>query len=314
MSFFQNIKYLYYKNLLTSKDYNTQRKIISGIKDPELAHRVFYYHALHKDLNLNNPKDFNEKIQYMMLYVYGQKESNLADKYLVRDFLKEKGFKNLSPKLYGVYNSPDEIDFAKLPKRFVLKCNHGCGDIEFCEDKSTFDINAAKQHLLTALQNDFSTQSLEPQYHHIKRKNICEEFLPKDDGHLPPDYKFYCFNGKVECILVCSEREKKLRLDYYDLNWNYLPYSLPEYRSKRKFEKPKNLSKMIKIASELSKGFPFVRVDLYNIDGKIYFSELTFTPAAAITYYNTQEALDHFGSLIKLPPKKHKPESIKLKY
>ena len=239
MSFFQNIKYLYYKNLLPSKDYNTQRKIISGIKDPELAHRVFYYHALHKDLNLNNPKDFNEKIQYMMLYVYGQKESNLADKYLVRNYLKKHDLENLAPKLYGVYNSPDEIDFDKLPERFVLKCNHGCGDIEFCENKSKFDIAAAKEHLKNALINDFATQSLEPHYHHIKRKIICEEFLPKISGHLPPDYKFYCFDGKVECVLVCSEREKSLRLDYYDLDWHYLPYAPSEHHSRTKAKKPK---------------------------------------------------------------------------
>ena len=314
MNFIQDIKYDYYKNRLSNEDCVTQRKIISGIKNPELAHRAFYYHALHKDLNLYNPRDFNEKIQYMMLYIHGEKESTLADKYLVRKYLKKHKLENLAPKLYGVYNSADEIDFKTLPEKFVLKCNHGCGDIEFCEDKSKFDINAAKQHLSAALQNDFSTQSLEPHYHHIKRKIICEEFLPKDNGHLPPDYKFYCFNGRVECILICSEREKKLRLDYFDLDWNYLPYALPEYRSKHKFNKPKNLSKMIDIASKLSKGFPFVRVDLYNINGKIYFSELTFTPAAGITNYNTQKALDYFGSLLNLPPKKHKPESIKLKY
>ena len=249
-----------------------------------------------------------------MLYVHGDKEAKLADKYLVRNYLKKHNLENLAPKLYGVYNSPDEIDFDKLPNRFVLKCNHGCGDIEFCENKSKFDTTAAKEHLKNALANDFATQSLEPHYHHIKRKIICEEFLPKASGHLPPDYKFYCFDGKVECILVCSEREKSLRLDYYDLDWHYLPYALPEHRSKTKAKKPKNLDRMIEIAKTLStKGFPFVRVDLYNINGKIYFSELTFTPAAGITYYNSDEALKYFGSLLKLPPKQHPPESIKLK-
>ena len=314
MKFFRKVKYLFYKKYLSGKDYVAQRKIISRIEDPELAHQVFYYHALHKDLNLDNPQDFNEKIQYMMLYVHGNKEAKLADKYLVREYLKENHLKNLAPKLYGVYSSPDEIDFDKLPDRFVLKCNHCCGDIEFCEDKSKFDVNVAKEHLRTALANDFATQSLEPHYHHIKRKVICEEFLPEISGHLPSDYKFYCFNGKVECVLVCSERENSLRLDYYDLDWRYLPYAPSKYHAKTKVKKPKNFDQMVAIAAKLSKGFPFVRVDLYNIDGKIYFSELTFTPAAGISATLTNEALGYLGSLFKLPPKKHSPEYIKLRY
>lgn len=117
---------------------------------------------------------------------------------------------------------------------------------------------------------------------------------------MPIDYKFYCFNGKAECILVCSEREKDLRLDYYDLNWKYLNYAKKEYRSNIKLEKPENLEKMIEIAEKLAGDNNFVRVDLYNIAGKIYFGELTFTPCAGTVYYNTQEALDYLGEKLKI--------------
>ncbi len=310
---FNNLKYRLIKRKILSQDPTTQRRTISELS-PELAHKIFYFINSQKDLNLDNPQNFNEKIHYLMLYVHGNREAKLADKYLVREYLKKHNLENIAPKLYGVYNSPDEIDFSKLPNRFVLKCNHGCGDIEFCENKTEFNIQAAKKHLAKALADDFSTHNLEPHYHHIDHKIICEEFLPVKKGKLPLDYKFYCFNGKAKFLLVCSERETNLRLDYFDLNWNYLPYAKPEFRSNKSIPKPKNLSKMVQIAEKLSKDFPYVRIDLYNINGKIYFSEMTFTPAAGKTDYNTEEALNYIGSLIKLPPKRHKPEHIKLSY
>ena len=309
----EDLTYKLLKKKILNKNPARQRQIIAKLP-PELAHRIFYYINLKEDLNLKHPTNFNEKIHYLMLYVHGEKEAKLADKYLVRKYLEKKGLKNLAPKLYGIFNSADEIDFDALPNKFVLKCNHGCGDIEFCENKSTFDIEKAREHLSTALADDFSTHNLEPHYHHINRKIICEELLPSKPGHRPNDYKIYCFDGKPKFILVCSERETNLRLDYFDLDWSYLPYSKPEFRSTKKINKPKNLEKMIEIAKTLSQGFPYVRIDLYNINGKIYFSEMTFTPAAGKTDYNTDDALLLFGSLLRLPPKKHKPENIKISH
>ena len=313
LSNLEDIRYRIIKKFILKKNISSQRTIISKLP-PILAHRVFHYTLTEKDLNLKNPTTFNDKLHYMMLWVHGDKETELADKYLVRKWLEKKGYKNLAPKLYGVYNSAEEIDINSLPKSFVLKCNHGCGKIEFCENKKEFDLESAKQRLSQTLSEDFSTQSLEPHYHSIKRKIICEEFLPHAPGKLPYDYKFYCFDGKVDCILLCSDRANQYKMDYYDLDWHSLPYVKPEYRSKEKHPKPKNLTKMIQIAKNLSKGFPFVRVDLYNINGKIYFQEMTFTPAAGISTRNTDEAFKHFGSLIKLPPKQHKPIHIKLSY
>lgn len=313
MTLFDNLRYKRLKQILDRQNPHQKRETISKLP-PELAHRAFYYINTGEDLNLHSPTNFNDKIHYLMLYIHGIRESRLADKYLVRNYLKKKGLADLAPKLYGVYNSANEINFDNLPDKFVLKCNHGCGDIEFCKNKAIFNQELAVKHLNEAMADDFATHNLEPHYHNIERKIICEEFLPCKDDQLPIDYKFYCFSGKVECILVCSEREKNLRLDYFDLNWNYLPYAKKRFRSNKTLHKPKNLNEMIAIAKKLSAGFPYVRIDLYNINGKVYFSEMTFTPAAGKTDYNTSEALKYFGSLLKLPPKKHKPKNIPLSH
>ncbi len=265
-----------------------------------IAHKIFYYSQTKKHLNLKNPKDFNEKIQYLMVYKYRKKYGMLADKYLVRDYVKTKGYESLLPKLYGIFNNAEEIDVDNLPNEFVLKTNHGSGGVFICTDKNNFDIDNAKEILNKMLKKSFASECLEYHYNYIQPKIICEEYLKEKNHQNPTDYKFYCYDGHVECMLLCTERETGLKLDYYDLNWNYLEYAKKEFRSNKKHKKPKNYQKMIEIASDLSKGFAFVRVDFYEINGQIYFGELTFTPYAGVVNYNSQEALDYLGSLINI--------------
>lgn len=266
----------------------------------KIAHEMLYYLVKRKKLNLNNPKDFNEKIQWLIVNEYGKREGKLADKYLVREYVSEKGLSNILPKLYGVYDHFKEIDFSKLPKDFVLKTNHGSGGVFICESQKDFNFKECGKALDKNLKNDFSKKNLEYHYKYIEPKIICEEYLKEESRKNPLDYKFYCFNGKVECVLVCSEREENLKLDYYDLDWNCLNYSKEIYRSEKKQVKPEKFEEMIKIAEILSKEFKFVRVDLYNINGKIYFGELTFTPAAGLSSTITDEAADYLGNLIVL--------------
>lgn len=265
-----------------------------------LAHKIYYKHKMHKKLNLDNPTDFNEKIQWLIVNKYNKKYGDLTDKYIVRNYITEKGFKDILPKLYGIYNNADEIDLEKLPNKFVLKPNNGCGKVFVCKDKEKFNINNAKLVLNKGLHENFALKNLEYHYSYINPKIICEELLEDGKLELPLDYKFYCYKGKVECILLCSNREKELKLDYYDTDWNYLNYAKKEFKSNEEHKKPKNLKQMIEIASKLSEEFEFVRVDLYNIDGKIYFGELTFSPACGLQYANTDEALNYLGSLIKI--------------
>ena len=266
----------------------------------EYIHKRLYYKALGKKLNLKQPKNFNEKIQYMNIYEYGNIQTKLTDKYLVRNYIKEKGYENLLPKLYKVYKNVNEINIEELPDKFVLKANNGCGNVCICTNKKEFDVKKAKEHLNYAIKNNFAKENLEYHYKNIKPCIICEEYIEDKNRINPIDYKIYCFYGKPECILVCSNREIKLNLDYYDINWNYLEYAKKQYRSKETLEKPKKLSEMLKIARKLSEDFKFVRVDLYNIDEKIYFGELTFTPAAGTIYYNTEESLTYLGSLLEI--------------
>ncbi len=278
-------------------------KRVLWILPPKIAHKILYRHRMHKKLDLKNPKDFNEKIQWLILNDYKTKKiySNLADKVLVREYIKEKNYENILPKIYGIYDDFSDIDFSLLPKRFVLKPNNGCGNVFIYDEKVTkeeFELYVKK--LRNNLKKNFALNNLEYHYKNIKPKIIVEEYLDDSENKVPLDYKIYCYNGKAECILVCSEREKLLRLDYYDLTWQYLPFSKEEYRADKRINCPFNLAEMIKIAENLSKGFPFVRIDLYNIQGKIYFGEMTFTPAAGLVNYNTKEALLYLGSLINI--------------
>lgn len=284
---------------MKNKFKNLNKKILWYLP-PKFAHKILYKHRLGKSLNLKEPIDFNEKIQWLILNRYDKYYADLADKFKVRNFIEEKGYGQILPKLYGVYDDFSKIDFNKLPDKFVLKPNNGCGGIFIFDGKDNVNLESCKKTLNSALKENFAINNLEYHYSFIEPKIICEEYLDDKKNKLPLDYKFYCYNGKVECILMCSNRDKQLKLDYYDLDWNYLDYAKEEYRSNKKYDKPDCLKEMIDIASDLSKGFEFVRVDLYSLNGKIYFGELTFTPAAGLVQYNTPEALNYLGSLIKL--------------
>lgn len=265
-----------------------------------MAHKIYYKQKMGEELDLKNPRDFNQKLHYLMVNEIGKKEARLADKYLVRDFVKEKGYEQTLPKLYGVYQKAEEIDLEKLPEKFVLKTNHDSGSIFICTDKNTFDFASAKQKLNQSLRRNFARRHLEYHYKYIKPRIICEEFIEGENGNAPADYKIFCFDGKPECILVCENRQEDLKLSYYDLNWNKLDYVKKQYASDNIIPKPENLDVMLKMAENLSQGFKHVRVDLYNVKGKIYFSELTFTSAAGLGKKQTKEALEYLGSLIKV--------------
>ena len=204
------------------------------------------------------------------------------------------------PKTYEVYNDVSKINLDNLPEKFVLKCNHGSGKVFICTSKKDFEFEKVKVELEKALKSNFAKESLEYHYSLIERCIIAEEYLDDNVNKNPIDYKFYCFNGKVESILVCSERDKELRLDDFDLNWNKLDYTYEKYKSKKELKKPERLNDMIEIASELSKGHAFVRIDLYEINGNIYFGEYTFSPAAGCIYYYKENALNRLGKLVEL--------------
>lgn len=260
--------------------------------------KVRYRYVTGKKLNLKAPRDFNEKILYLMLNEFGRKESNCADKYLVRNYVKEKGLENILPELYGKYDSVDEIDFKSIPNEYVLKTNHGCGCTIIKTENINIDLNLAQRNLRKSMKENYAKETLEYQYEKIKPCILCEEYLKENDKLMPTDYKIFCFNGKAYFLLVCGDRDSKVRTVYYDLNWHKI--NCTKKKQTGEFEKPKNFAQMIKVAEKLSEDFKFVRVDLYNINGRIYFGELTFTPRGGINVTIKQEYLDKWGSYIKI--------------
>lgn len=257
-------------------------------------------------LNLDKPQTFNEKIQWMKLYDSTPIKTQLADKYLVRDWVAERiGVQYLIP-LLGVWDGFDEIDFDALPERFVLKCNHGSGYNLIVKNKAELNMEDAKRKINTWLREDFAFRAgFELHYSPIPRKIIAEEFIEnKDSGDLF-DYKFWCFNGKVEYIQFLSERNiSGLKMAFYDRSWvkqNFV-YSFP--LDEKTIERPENLDEMILLAEKLSEGFSHVRVDFYRMDdGRIYFGEMTFTSASGCCNWQPAEMDYTMGQILQLPIK-----------
>ena len=210
--------------------------------------------------------------------------SIVSDKYLARKYVSDKiGEKYLIP-LYGVWDKFDDINFEELPNQFVIKCNHDSGGLVICNDKTTMNIKKSKKIITKSLKSNFYYIGREYQYNAIKPKIICEKYLD-DNGKIPDDYKIYCFNGKPDIVLLCKDRftqgSHRARYLFYDKDWNFLPFNKgDDLIEKPNIVKPENLDEMLKIAETLSKDFIFARIDLYNINGKIYFGEITLSPNA----------------------------------
>ena len=268
--------------------------------------QLWYQNVTGKYLNLDNPRTFNEKIQWLKLYDSTPLKTRLADKYLVREWVKEKiGEKYLIP-LLGVYDKFDDIDFDKLPNQFVIKCNHGCGYNIIVKDKKTLDFPQIKQKINTWMNENFAFHlGYEMQYRDIQRKIIIEQFIENKSSRDLYDYKFWCFNGKVEYIQFLSERNLDgLKMAFYDKNWKKQSFVYSYPLDKKNIAKPDNLDTMIKLAEKLAAGFSHVRVDFYRLDdGTVYFGEMTFTSASGMCRWNEEKINQYFGRLIQLPSK-----------
>ena len=258
-----------------------------------------------KILNLENPKTFSEKIQWIKLYDSTPLKTRLVDKYLVRDWIKKQvGEKYLIP-LLGVWDKFDDINFDKLPDKFVLKANHGSGWNIIVKNKSIFDKADAKRKLDKWLNTNYAfIRGFELDYKNISPKIIAEEFL-ENEGKDLYDYKIWCFNGKPEFISLLAERQIKLKIAVYDLNWNLLPFrcTFPQYE--KLVPKPDNLDEMLNVAKVLCKDFAYVRVDLYRlVDGSLKFGEMTFTTGSGMSKWDPPEYDLLLGEMITLPETK----------
>lgn len=258
-----------------------------------------------KELNLSNPLTYTEKVQWSKLYDSTPIKTLLADKYLVRDWVAERiGSDYLIP-LLGVWDKFDDINFDTLPNRFALKCNHGYAYNLIVKDKSELNLDDARQKITSWMNENFAFKALELHYDKIPHKIIAEEFIENKsspDGDLY-DYKFWCFNGKVKYIQFLSERYTNgLKMAFFDTNWQKqdFTYGVPLYS--KNVPRPDNLEEMIAVVEKLAAGFNHVRVDLYRMDdGKLYFGEMTFTPAAGAIKWQLAEMDKILGDMYILP-------------
>ena len=257
-----------------------------------------------KPLDFNNPVGLRQKLEWIKIYDATPLKSRLADKYLVRNWVAEKiGEQYLIP-LLGVWDDFDDIDFDTLPDQFVLKCNHSFGTNMIVRDKNSFDKRYAREKINAWLAIDLGAQpSLQLHYSRIEPKIIAEKFIT-DSGKNNDinDYKFWCFNGHVEHIQVDKNRSTNHVQRFYSTDWKPLPLILGRHKPDNEIEeKPSKLDEMLKIAGTLSLGFSIVRVDLYHVNDKIYFGEMTFTPLAGHVSWNLEGIDEYLGSLLTLP-------------
>ena len=241
-----------------------------------------YKYITHHKLDWKKLSRYTEKLQYLRLYVYPNwpEVSKCAGRVGVREYVKEKGLEDILIKAYGVFNSFDEIDFEKLPNQFAMKCAHGCAMNYICFDKSKINKDELKKKFDKWMHTNYGKKTLELHYSHIKPQIIIEELM-LENGKLPTEYKIHVFNGVAKNLYVVTSRGIDIRYNNYYIDWT--PFDGSQFNGWRKtdypLEKPENFDEMIKISKALASPFPFVRVDLYNINGQIYFSEMTFTPA-----------------------------------
>ena len=264
-----------------------------------------YKAIMDRELNLENPVTFNEKLQWLKLYNRKPEYTMMVDKYKVREYIANKiGEEYLIP-LIGAWDDPDEIDFDELPNQFVLKCNHNSGlGMCICKDKSKLDIGKVKSELKKGLAEDFYAVNREWPYKDVPRKIICEKYMVDESGDDLRDYKLLCFNGEPKTTSVCSNRVTISGLceDFYNGKWKRVEVKRPgNPNSNRSMDKPVNFDLMQTLARKLVKDCPFVRTDFYEINGKVYFGELTFFLASELSEFEPSKWNHIFGDWVELP-------------
>ena len=263
--------------------------------------KMQYKNIMGKELNIDCPQTFNEKLQWLKLNDRNPIYKTLVDKYEVKNYISEKiGEKYIIPTL-GVWDRFNDIEFDSLPNQFVLKCTHDSGGVSICKDKSDFDFEKARDKIESSLKRNYYYSSREWPYKNVTPKIIAEKYM-EDRGESLQDYKFMCFNGEMKCSFVCSDRfsEQGLHVTFFDRDWNVMPFERHYPSKKEGLPKPKNYDKMIELAEILSKDIPFVRVDFYEIAGEIYFGELTFYPGSGYEEFTPEEWDYELGKWIDL--------------
>lgn len=283
--------------------------LLGGFINDKTYIKIWYFLVNAKKLDLNNPKTYNEKLQWLKLYDRNPLYTTLVDKVKVKEYIANKiGEEYLIPTI-GVWNSPEEIDFDSLPNRFVLKCNHNSGTGMFiCKDKSKVTKekwSLVKKDLLKGLKEDYFLGKREWPYKNVPRKILAEKYMVDESGVELKDYKIFNFNGKPQFVEVDFDRFINHKRNIYTTDWEYIDMEI-QYKSYSSYQipKPKCLNKMLEIAKILSVGIPHVRTDFYVINNRIYFGEMTFFHESGIGEFRPEQWNYKFGELLVLPKSK----------
>lgn len=277
------------------------RRIAPLYRNDEKYLKWYYFWNMHKFPNLKCPKTFNEKLTWLKLHDKHPEYTPLVDKYAVKSYVAEKaGEKYVIPTL-GVWDKVEDIDFNTLPQQFVLKTTNDSGGILICRDKNQLNYEQAQKRLKKALRRHFYAENREYPYMDVKPRIIAEKLLEVEPGQTINDYKFFCFDGEVKMLFVATDRPKDTRFDFFDLDFNHLPVKQGHPLADKPIEKPEGFEEMKELARTLSQGFPHVRVDLYDINGQVYFGELTFFHFSANMPFEPEEWDYKMGEWLKLP-------------
>lgn len=267
--------------------------------------QLYYFMQFKHFCNLKHPKTYNEKLQWLKLNDRKDIYTTIVDKYEVKKYIEKKiGEEYIIPTL-GIYDNFDDIDFDKLPNQFVIKCTHDSEGIVICKDKSRFDKEKAKKKINKALKYNFYYIGREWPYKNIKPRIMVEKYMENAEDKELKDYKFFCFNGKPKAMFVASDRVNgQTKFDYYDLKFNHLDIIQHYPNSMNKIKKPKNFEKMIELSKILSQEFIHVRVDFYEVNGEIYFGEITFYHFSGFQPFIPNKWDNIFGDWLEIPNKK----------
>lgn len=298
------------------------KKIISYIKNPrkiiiymmnqnifwflpdKLYLKMKYRLVMGKKLNIDNPRTFNEKLQWVKLYDRKDVYTKMVDKYEAKKYVKNIIGEEYVIETLGIYDKFEDIDFEKLPNEFVMKSTHGSGDVYICKDKNKIDYKTLKKKVRKWLKRDYYKVHREWPYKNVKRRIIIEKYLSEFENDDIKDYKFFMFDGKLAFSLICSNRKEKVKFTFFDKNGKFMDITQCGEQYDKNVKLPQNYSKMVNLSEKLSKGTIELRVDFYEIYGKIYFGELTFFDSAGFGPFEPEEWDKKIGDMLKLPKEK----------
>ena len=280
-----------------------------GMQHEQFLERSYRIH-MGKELNLQNPVDYTEKLQWLKLYDHRPEYTVMVDKYAVKEYVSGKIGREYVIPLLGVWERAEDIDFDALPERFVLKTTHDSGSYVVCKDKSKLDISGARKRMAKFLKRKYYDCNREWPYKNVPPRIIAEAYMEDSKYGELRDYKFFTFGGQPKVLYIAQGRGAtgETVADFFDMDFNHLPFTIDHDMATVPPEKPENFELMKELAAKLSEGTPQLRVDFYEVDGKVYFGEMTFFHCSGMAGFHPEEWDRTFGDWVVLPPKRMEGE------